>query len=99
MSGARLRHDALGYWVGPAQMVGRSLASLALDRRDDASRLALADPSPHGLPPEPARWLGAAAIRAALVCRERAEAEGRRAGVISRAVSAIPAKIGFHIGR
>jgi glycine/D-amino acid oxidase-like deaminating enzyme len=88
-----------GNGVGPSHMVGRSLASLALDRRDEASRLAIVDPSPHPVPPEPARWLGAAAIRAALVRREAAEAEGRRPGPLTRTVSAIPDRIGFHIGR
>lgn len=88
-----------GNGVGPAHLIGRGLASLALDRRDDASRLAFVDPSPHAVPPEPARWIGAAAIRSALVRRERAEAEGRQPGPLTRAVSAIPGKIGFHIGR
>lgn len=88
-----------GNGVGPAHLIGRGLASLALDRRDDAARLAFVDPSPHAVPPEPARWIGAAAIRAALVRRERVEAEGRQPGPLTRAVSAIPAKIGFHIGR
>jgi glycine/D-amino acid oxidase-like deaminating enzyme len=88
-----------GNGVGPSHLIGRGLASLALERRDEASRLAFVDPSPHAVPPEPARWIGAAAIRAALVRRERAEAEGRKPDPLTRAVSAIPGKIGFHIGR
>ena len=43
-----------GNGVGPSHMVGRTLASLALDRRDDPSRLAFVDPSPA---PRPTRAL------------------------------------------
>jgi glycine/D-amino acid oxidase-like deaminating enzyme len=88
-----------GNGVAPSQMIGRTLASLALDRRDEASRLPLVDPSPRRVPPEPFRWIGGAAIRSALVRKERAEVEGRRPGRIARTVSAIPERIGFHIGR
>ena len=48
-----------GNGVGPSHMVGRTLASLALDRRDDHSRLAFVDPSPPRVPPEPFHWLEA----------------------------------------
>ena len=40
-------HGAFGYTgngVGPSLMIGQTLASLALDRRDEHSRLALVDP-------------------------------------------------------
>jgi glycine/D-amino acid oxidase-like deaminating enzyme len=88
-----------GNGVAPSQMIGRTLASLALDRRDEASRLPLVDPSPPRVPPEPFRWIGGAAIRSALIRKERAEVAGRRPGRLARAVSAIPERIGFHIGR
>jgi glycine/D-amino acid oxidase-like deaminating enzyme len=88
-----------GNGVAPSQMIGRTLASLALDRRDEASRLPLVDPSPRRVPPEPLRWIGGAAIRSALIHKERAEVEGRRPGWFARTVSAIPERIGFHIGR
>ena len=39
-----------GNGVGPSHMVGRTLASLALDRRDEPSRLAFVDPSPPARP-------------------------------------------------
>ncbi len=42
-----------GNGVGPSHMVGRTLASLALDRRDEYSRLAFVDPSPPRVPPSP----------------------------------------------
>ncbi len=88
-----------GNGVAPSQMVGRALASLALERRDEFSRLAFVDPAPHTVPPEPLRWLGGAAIRTALERSERAELAGRRPGPVSRTLAAIPGKIGFHIGR
>ena len=52
-----------GNGVGPSHMVGRTLASLALDRRDEPSRLAFVDPSPPRVPPEPFHWIGGEAIR------------------------------------
>ena len=52
-----------GNGVGPSHMVARTLASLALDRRDDYSRLPFVDPTPQRVPPEPFHWLGGEAIR------------------------------------
>ena len=88
-----------GNGVGPSYMVGRALASLAIDRRDDHSRLAIVDPSPQRVPPEPFHWLGGNAIRRAIMAKEQAEAEGRRPSSISKALARIPELIGFHIGR
>ncbi len=88
-----------GNGVGPSHMVGRALASLALDRRDDPSRLAFVDPSPPRVPPEPFHWLGGETIRRALMRKEEAELEGRHPDPISAAVADIPRLIGFHIGR
>lgn len=88
-----------GNGVGPSHMVGRTLASLALDRRDECSRLAFVDPAPQRVPPEPLHWLGGEAIRLALVAREEAELAHRRPHPLSSLVSRIPELIGFHIGR
>ncbi len=88
-----------GNGVGPSQMVGRTLASLALDRRDEHSRLPIVDPSPQRVPPEPFHWLGGTAIRAGIMSKERAEGEGRSPGKIASAVARVPELIGFHIGR
>jgi glycine/D-amino acid oxidase-like deaminating enzyme len=88
-----------GNGVGPSQMIGRTLASLALRRDDAEARLPLVDPAPRRVPPEPLRWIGGNAIRAALERTERAELAGRRPGPISNAIAAIPRRIGFHIGR
>ena len=58
-------------------MVARTLASLALDRRDDALPAAFVDPSPQRVPPEPFHWLGGEAIRARIMRKEEAELAGR----------------------
>jgi len=88
-----------GNGVGPAYMVGCTLAALALDRRDDATRLPFIDPSPRRVPPEPFHWLGGNIIRRAIMSKEQAEAEGRDPGLISSTLAGIPELIGFHIGR
>jgi glycine/D-amino acid oxidase-like deaminating enzyme len=88
-----------GNGVGPSHMVGRSLASLALDRRDEHSRLAFVDPSPPRVPPEPFHWLGGEAIRAGILRKEQAELSDRRPDPISSLLARVPQLIGFHIGR
>ncbi len=88
-----------GNGVGPSHMVGRTLASLALGRRDDHSRLAFIDPSPQRVPPEPFHWLGGNTIRHAIMAKEHAESEGRDPHPVSSAIARIPELIGFHIGR
>ncbi|MDQ2623085.1 MAG: FAD-binding oxidoreductase, partial [Actinomycetota bacterium] len=90
-----------GNGVGPSQLVGRTLASLALDRRDRYTALPFVE-TPAGLtriPPEPFRWLGGTLIREAIGRVEDCLAEGREPDPVSRAVAAVPGLIGFHIGR
>ena len=88
-----------GNGVGPSRMMSRVLASLALDRRDEHSRLALVDPHPVKAPAGFAGWLGGNTIRAALVAKESAEEEGRAPNPVHRGIAQIPELIGFHIGR
>jgi glycine/D-amino acid oxidase-like deaminating enzyme len=88
-----------GNGVGPSHMVGRTLASLALDRRDEPTRLAFVDPSPPRVPPEPFHWLGGEAIRRGIMVKEEAQLAGREPGRIASAVAGVPELIGFHIGR
>jgi glycine/D-amino acid oxidase-like deaminating enzyme len=89
-----------GNGVGPSHLCGRILASLALDRRDEASRLCLVDP-PRGarVPPEPLRWAGGALIRRALLRADRAADDGRRADALTRAVAGLPERMGVHLVR
>jgi glycine/D-amino acid oxidase-like deaminating enzyme len=88
-----------GNGVGPTNMVGRTLASLALDRADEAARLAFVDSHVPRVPPEPFHWIGGESIRLGIAKKEEAEMEGRRPGPISSAVAKVPQLLGFHIGR
>jgi glycine/D-amino acid oxidase-like deaminating enzyme len=88
-----------GNGVGPSYLGGEILARLALDRRDELTRLALVDPEPKRMPPEPLRWLGGTAIRAALVRADAAEDAGRRPGALTRLVAGLPRRLGLHLPR
>lgn len=88
-----------GNGVGPSRMVAHALASLALDRRDEHSRLAIVEPPALRVPPEPFRYAGGTAIRAALLRKERAEEEGRRPGPLSELIAGVPERVGVQIGR
>ncbi|HSK50291.1 MAG TPA: FAD-binding oxidoreductase, partial [Solirubrobacterales bacterium] len=88
-----------GNGVGPSYMVGRTLASLALNRDDEHARLPFVTSSPQRVPPEPFHWLGGSAIRTAIMAKENAESEGRVPSRVASALAKIPELIGFHIGR
>jgi glycine/D-amino acid oxidase-like deaminating enzyme len=88
-----------GNGVGPTNMVGRTLASLALDRTDDPTRLAFVDPHIPRVPPEPFHWMGGEAIRLGIDRKEEAEMQGRQPSPLSKAVAKVPDLLGFHIGR
>ena len=95
-------HAGLGYTgngVGPSHMIGRVLASLALDRRDEHSSLALVEPSPPRMPTGLPGWLGGNTIRAAMVGLEADRRNGGDGNPVSRALATLPDRIGFHIGR
>jgi glycine/D-amino acid oxidase-like deaminating enzyme len=95
-------HYAVGYTgngVGPSHLLGRILASLALDRRDDATRLAIVEPAPVKVPPEPFRYLGGIVVRNAMRRKESALERGRRPSAVSSFVAGIPERIGIHVGR
>jgi len=88
-----------GNGVGPSNMVGRTLASLALDRRDAPTRLPFVDAETPRVPPEPLNWLGGEAIRLGILRKEEAEMQNRRPGRVASAIAKLPDLIGFHIGR
>jgi glycine/D-amino acid oxidase-like deaminating enzyme len=96
-------HFAFGFTgngVGPTQMAARVLASLALDRRDEHTRLPIVEAGPGALvPPEPLTWLGGSLVRSALIRRERAAENGDRADPLTRAICAAPRAMGMHLGR
>lgn len=88
-----------GNGVGPSHLAGRVLASLALDRRDDLTSLALVESHVPRVPPEPWRWLGGMAIRAAFRRAEDADDAGRAVDPLTRFVSGLPRMMGVHVGR
>ena len=95
-------HAAAGYTgngVGPAHLVGRILALLALDRRDPLTALPIVEPPGGWIPPEPLRWAGAHAVRAALLSTEDAEEAGKRPSALARTVAAAPKRFGITLGR
>ncbi|MGH2715082.1 MAG: NAD(P)/FAD-dependent oxidoreductase, partial [Thermoleophilaceae bacterium] len=96
-------HYAFGFTgngVGPSQLAGRTLASLALDRRDEHTRLPIVDAGPGArVPPEPLAWLGGSLVRRALIRRERVAENGGRADPLTRAICAAPRAMGMHLGR
>lgn len=90
-----------GNGVGPTQMVGRTLASLVLGREDRYTALPFVGTPADltSIPPEPFRWLGGTAIRAAIGRVEERRLAGLEPDPVSRFIAGVPARIGFHIGR
>ncbi len=98
--GVRIHYGAgySGNGVGPSWLGGRILASLVLGSDDEWSRLPLARRLPPRLPPEPFRFVGASAIRRAVLAVEDADEAGRRAARTARALAALPRLLGLRIG-
>lgn len=88
-----------GNGVGPSNMVGCTLASLALGRDEDQTSLAFVDTKSPRLPPEPFHWIGGEAIRLGILKKEEAEMEDRQPSTAASAVAKVPELLGFHIGR
>ena len=76
-----------GNGVCPTQLIGRTLASVALRRDDEFASSPLVSEPPSYLPPEPARSLGARAVRAAINRCEQQADKGLRPDPVSRLVS------------
>ncbi|HEX2125991.1 MAG TPA: FAD-binding oxidoreductase [Thermoleophilaceae bacterium] len=96
-------HFAVGYTgngVGPSHLAGRILASLALDRRDELTRLPIVEAGAGAwVPPEPFAWLGGSLVRTALIRREHLEEQDRRPDPVTRAICGAPAAVGMHLAR
>jgi glycine/D-amino acid oxidase-like deaminating enzyme len=88
-----------GNGVGPSYLGGEILARLALDRRDERTRLAIVEPSRTFFPPEPVRYAGGALIRRALVAKDAAEDAGREPSLPTRFVASLPRRLGLHLPR
>ena len=96
-------HFAFGFTgngVGPTRLAARALSALALDRRDEYSRLAIVESGAGAwVPPEPLAFLGGSVVRSALLRVEKAAENGRGADPLSRVVCAAPRMMGMHLGR
>ncbi|HWG57222.1 MAG TPA: FAD-dependent oxidoreductase [Gaiellaceae bacterium] len=94
-------HYGAGYsgnGVGPSWIGGRILSALALGEEDEWTALPLVGRRPRRLPPEPLRYVGGAAIRAASLSVERAHAAGRRPSPAARAIAAVPRLLRLPLG-
>jgi len=87
-----------GNGVGPSHLVGRILASLALDADEPIARLAIVGRSRHRFPPEPMRYIGARIAREAMIRREDAEERGEKPHRLLREISRLPRRLGYHLG-
>lgn len=88
-----------GNGVGPSYLGGEILARLSLDRRDHLTGLAIVDPDRKLMPPEPLRWAGGSAIRAALVRRDTAYDRGDAPGALTGFVASLPRRLGLRLPR
>jgi glycine/D-amino acid oxidase-like deaminating enzyme len=96
-------HFGIGYsgnGVAPSVLGGRILAALATGRAadDEWASLPIVAAAPRAFPPEPLRYLGARAIREAIVRREQAEEAGRRPNRLVVTLTRLPRRLGYHIG-
>jgi hypothetical protein len=92
-------HYAFGFTgngVGPCHLAGRVLAALAVG---EPAPLALVDPAPVTVPPEPLAWAGGSLVRRAFLRKERLEEENRAVDPLTRAVAAAPRALGIHVAR
>ena len=94
-------HFALGYTgngVGPTHLMGGILAAKALGIETDDTRLPFVGNEPRPWPVQPFRGAGASMVNAAVVRRDDALDDGRRPDPVSRLVSSLPDRFGYHIG-
>jgi glycine/D-amino acid oxidase-like deaminating enzyme len=80
-------HYGVGYsgnGVAPSNLIGRTLASVALGLSDDHALSPLVSEPPTSLPPEPFRSVGARAVRSAVERCEIVEDRGQRPDPVSR---------------
>jgi len=96
-------HFALGFTgngVGPTHLAARALASLALDRRDRWTGLAIVGADAGAwVPPEPLAWLGGNVVRRAFLRSEEALERGEQPDLLTRAACAVPKALGIHVAR
>jgi glycine/D-amino acid oxidase-like deaminating enzyme len=82
-------HYGMGYagnGVTSSNLIGRTMASLALERDDDYAQSPLVSEPPTYLPAEPIRSAGARLVRSAIERCEVLEDQGRKPDPVSRAL-------------
>lgn len=88
-------HGFAGNGVGPARLAGRILAARIAGGGDPVANLPLFGRRQRFLPPEPFRYLGAKAIREALIRQDDALDAGRRPRLLTRLVARVPSLLGY----
>ena len=92
-------HGYSGNGVAPAVLAGRILAALAFERADDPIlSLPLVGARSRAFPPEPFRYVGARAVREAIVRVEEADEGGVAPSRYLRELSRLPRRLGYHLG-
>ena len=92
---------ALGYTgngVAPTHLAGQVLADLVTGRDTDKVRLPMVNPKPRLFPPQPFRSLGAAVVRRAMIAKETAEEQGRKANPLVNQLARMPRRMGYLLG-
>jgi glycine/D-amino acid oxidase-like deaminating enzyme len=88
-----------GNGVGPSYLGGQILSGMALDARDEYTSLPLVEPEVPRFPPEPFRFAGAAAIRAAMVRDDDNADLGRPSSPPLRFIASMPRRLGMSLPR
>jgi glycine/D-amino acid oxidase-like deaminating enzyme len=88
-----------GNGVGPSYLGGQILTSMALDERDEFTSLPVVEPEVPLFPPEPFRFVGASAIRAAMVRDDDNADAGRTSSPPVRFVAGLPRRLGMSLPR
>jgi hypothetical protein len=65
----------------------------------EQSNLAVVDPEPARVPPEPFAFAAGTLVRRAFLRKERLEEAGRTVDPLTRAVAAAPRAVGIHVAR
>jgi glycine/D-amino acid oxidase-like deaminating enzyme len=88
-------HGFAGNGVGPSRLAGRILAGRIAGGEDPVARLPLFGRRQRSLPPEPFRYVGARAIREALIRHDDALDAGRRPGLLTSVLARVPSLLGY----
>ena len=73
--------------------------TLAFQDHPSITGLAIVEPDRKLMPPEPFRWAGGTAIRAALVRRDAAYDQGREPDPVTGFVASLPRRLGLRLPR